>query len=171
MSARLQPDSLNQITLLMSIKPQYADLILNGQKTIELRRVRPKVQQGDVVLIYASGPRMALLGGFEVEGLVSDTPANVYKTHGAASGVTRTVFDRYFEGSTLAHGIKIARSWRLSEATELQTLRKKVRGFRPPQSYCYLDNNQATCLVPAATKVQNSTSSARTAVNSQGSVR
>ena len=39
---------------LLSIKPKYADLILSGEKTIELRRVfNPKITK---VYLYASSP-------------------------------------------------------------------------------------------------------------------
>jgi len=53
--------------LLLSIQPKYANLIFEGKKTTELRRVRPRVNQGDFVLIYVSSPDKVLLGSCEVE--------------------------------------------------------------------------------------------------------
>ena len=124
--------------VLMSIKPEYSDLIFSGRKTIELRRVCPKVAQGDLVIVYASGPRMALVGGFEVVQVVSDSPDNLYAKHGESSGVSKETFDHYFSGVMKAYGIQIGKTWLLKEATELRTLRRQVKGFHPPQSYRYL---------------------------------
>jgi hypothetical protein len=42
---------MSQRAVLISIKPMYADLIFAGTKTIELRRVCPKVGPGDLVLV------------------------------------------------------------------------------------------------------------------------
>ena len=37
--------------LLLSIKPEYADKILAGKKTVELRRVRTRLEAGDLALL------------------------------------------------------------------------------------------------------------------------
>lgn len=139
---------MNRTAILMSIKPQYSDLIFSGQKTLELRRVCPKLDIGDLVLVYASGPRMALVGGFEVEGIVSETPNEMFRKYGKASAVTREAFDTYFSGSSTAYGIKIAKTWTLNQEAELKTLRRRVKGFHPPQSYRYLKGGELIALVP-----------------------
>ena len=132
----------------MSIKPQYADLIFSGKKTIELRRVCPKLKAGDLVMVYASGPKMALVGGFEVGGIVSGTPSSVYKDHGAAARISKKEFDKYFSGTSTAFGIVIKKVWLLIEADELKSLRIKFKGFNPPQSYRYLRAEERMALVP-----------------------
>jgi predicted transcriptional regulator len=122
----------------MSIKPQYADLIFEGTKTVELRRRCPKVEKGDLVLVYVSGPRMALVGAFEVGGLIEGSPASVCKEWLKATGVTKEVFMKYFDGCARAYGIQIKRAWQYDSATELKVLRKRKGGFQPPQSYRYV---------------------------------
>ncbi len=124
--------------VLMSIKPRYADMIFAGTKTIELRRVCPKIGQGDLVLVYVSSPRMALVGGFEVEGVVTATPTDLCRSHLKLSGLTQDAFLNYFEGATKAYGILIGHTWKLEQATELTTLRRRKGGFHPPQSYRYV---------------------------------
>ena len=42
--------------VLMSIKPIYAEFIKNGEKTVELRRVLPKIKYGDVIVVYETAP-------------------------------------------------------------------------------------------------------------------
>jgi predicted transcriptional regulator len=128
--------------VLMSIKPHYADMIFAGTKTVELRRVCPKINQGDLVLVYVSGPRMALVGGFVVGGIVAATPAELCRTQLAQSGLNQDAFLKYFEGTTQAYGIIIDRTWQFEEATELATLRRRKGGFQPPQSYRYVRHGE-----------------------------
>ena len=39
----------NKKILLLSIKPKYAKKILAGNKTVELRKNKPKIDRGDIV--------------------------------------------------------------------------------------------------------------------------
>lgn len=55
--------------LLISIRPVYANKIFDGSKTVELRRVRPRLETGSVVLVYVSNPVQALMGMFQVSTL------------------------------------------------------------------------------------------------------
>jgi len=133
---------MSQRAVLMSIKPKYADLIFAGTKAIELRRVCPKVGPGDLVLVYVSSPRMALVGGFEVAGIVSDKPLTLCKKWQAQSGVDKETFLHYFQGASTAYGILIGRTWQFESATELQALRRSKGGFYPPQSYRYVGSDE-----------------------------
>ena len=129
---------MTQTAVLMSIKPEYADMIFAGRKTIELRRVCPRVKQGDLVLLYVSGSRKALVGGFEVEEVVTAPPALLHSCWGTHSGVTKDTFLSYFSGKEMAFGIRIGKTWQLPSAQSLNSLRKRGGGFCPPQSYRYL---------------------------------
>ena len=60
--------------------------------------------------------------------------------------MSRAEFDAYFEGCVTAYGIKIAKAWTLSEEAELKSLRKRARGFHPPQSYRYLRGEELITL-------------------------
>lgn len=132
----------NRTTVLMSIKPRYTDLIFNGLKTIELRRVCPKIHRGDIVIVYASGPRMALIGAFCVEDVITGAPEDLYLLCNGKCGVTKEEFDLYFKGSIRGYGIEIGETWLFEEARGLDFLRSVVRGFRPPQSYRYLAHDE-----------------------------
>ncbi len=126
---------MSQRAVLLSIKPKYADLIFACTKTIELRRVCPKVGRGDLVLVYVSSPRMALVGGFEVAGIVSGEPHTLCEKWLTQSGVEKETFLHYFQGAATAYGILIGRTWQFDSATQLKALRRTKGGFHPPQSY------------------------------------
>jgi predicted transcriptional regulator len=133
---------MSQRAILMSIKPKYADLIFAGAKTIELRRVCPKIVAGDLVLVYVSSPRMALVGGFEVAGIVSGEPESLYEKWNEHSGLEKETFLDYFRGTSTAYGILIGPTWKFEYPTELKTLRRIKGGFHPPQSYRYVGSEE-----------------------------
>ena len=41
--------------ILLSIRPEWCDLIIRGQKTIEVRKTRPKLETPFKVYIYCTG--------------------------------------------------------------------------------------------------------------------
>ena len=123
--------------LLLSIRPRFVDLIFAGTKTVELRRVKPRVQVGDLVVVYASGATKGMVGAFEVAGVTAAAPSSIWRKHNGGSGLSKCEFDGYFAGASVGYAICIGRLWRLPEPVLLNTLRKRRAGFRPPQSYHY----------------------------------
>jgi predicted transcriptional regulator len=129
---------MSERALLLSIRPQFATKIFNGSKTVELRRVRPSVSAGDLVLVYASSPTRALLGAFEVDRVLCSTPSTIWSEIEDCAGVSRTEFDEYYAGAKKAFGIFIKRTWLFDEPVKLPALRQKRAQFRPPQGYHYV---------------------------------
>jgi len=125
-------------TLFLSIRPVFAEAILAGAKRVELRRTRPRVETGTSVLIYASFPNCALLGGATVQRLQAGAPSTLWNQVRDDDGVTRRVFRQYFDGAPSGYGIWLHKVWRLAEPIELETLRQRLPGFSPPQSFRYL---------------------------------
>lgn len=123
--------------LLISIRPRFVDLIFSGKKKVELRRVKPRVQAGDLVVIYASGKTKGMVGAFEVRGVTAATPGLIWKKHNGGSGLTKDEFDDYFSDAAIGYAIQIGKVWKIQEPVPLNTLRKRRAGFRPPQSYHY----------------------------------
>lgn len=128
--------------LLLSIRPRFADLIFSGMKTVELRRVKPRVQAGDLVVVYASGAIKGMAGAFEVAGVTAAAPSSIWRQHNVGSGLSKQEFDDYFSGVTVGYAIQIGKFWKLPVPVPLKTLRKRSAGFRPPQSYHYWKLNE-----------------------------
>ena len=127
--------SMSQTALFLSIKPPYADAIFGGTKTIELRRVKPRVSAGDLVMVYVSSPRCRLEGAFEVAEVVEASPAELWRLFSKDAGISRADYDAYFQGRNKGYGIRIRKVWRLSPVS-LKMLRASK--LRPPQSYHYI---------------------------------
>jgi predicted transcriptional regulator len=124
--------------LLLSIRPTYATKIFSCDKSVELRKVRPRLQDGDKVLVYVSSPVMKLMGLFEVSNVVSDTPHKLWKRVGSSSCVTKDDFFNYYDGSDIGYGIMIKKVFLFDSPVSLTKLRRLVPGFTPPQCYRYL---------------------------------
>lgn len=122
--------------LLLSIRPRFADAIFEGTKRVELRRVRPRVKAGDLVLVYVTAPRSKLEGAFEVERVLEETPTALWSHVSGNSGVTRQEFDEYYRDCRTAFAIVVKKVWRHDPVSLARMRRARIR---PPQSYHYLD--------------------------------
>src|SRR5688572_22096203 len=91
----------------MSIRPRFAEAILAGAKTVELRRQRPRFEPGTIVIVYASAPCQRVVARFESGEVISAAPGALWKLVSGQAGVTRAEFDAYFAGCDIAHAIPV----------------------------------------------------------------
>lgn len=123
--------------LLLSIRPQFADAIIQGRKTIELRRTRPRIPPGTYALLYASAPRMAVVAIARISSIVEDEPANIWRDYEGEIGISAAGFRDYFDGAETAYGLQL-RDITPLDPLSLSDLR--ALGVEPPQSWRYLDH-------------------------------
>lgn len=126
---------MQQRPLILSLKPTYADLVFSGLKKAELRRrLSAQVANRDV-FIYVSSPVKQLRGGFRVGQVWSGSPEDIWKMVSHVAGVSRSVFDDYYEGTKIAHALEIMDVWEYAKPRPLDSLRESFDGFVVPQSY------------------------------------
>lgn len=130
--------------LLLSLKPRFADAIFDGTKTVELRRVRPRVKAGDLVVVYVTSPRCQIEGAFRVERVLEASPTALWRVVTHRSGTTKDEFFGYFDGKSRGFGIVVRERWRLAAPLKLGRMRTKK--LRPPQGYQYLTHGVAQAL-------------------------
>jgi predicted transcriptional regulator len=133
--------------LFISLRPRFAELLLEGSKTVELRRVQPAVARGARVLLYASSPVRALVGVAVIQEVHVATREQIWQLHGARTGITREEYEQYFSEASIAVAITLAEVRRLPKPVTLAELREGRDWFRPPQSFRYLDTEQVTSLM------------------------
>lgn len=124
--------------IFLSIKPKYAEQILAGTKTVELRRVRPRIGAGALVVMYASSPTRAVCGAFEVDRVVTRSPAELWPLVEHQAGVTREEFDAYYRGAEHGVAIFVRAAFGADEPYGLDEIRRDVPAFHPPQAFRYL---------------------------------
>jgi predicted transcriptional regulator len=129
--------------VLISVKPRFALGLLDGSKTIELRRSFPLIY-GRHAFVYASAPVSAVLGRMIVNEVQRLPVTLLWETHSTAMALTRPEFDEYVRGKLAANALVISSPRAFSEPVQLAELRRL--GLTPPQSFCYLPIEPAKAL-------------------------
>ncbi|MCB1551840.1 MAG: GNAT family N-acetyltransferase [Alphaproteobacteria bacterium] len=126
--------------VLISIQPDYVSKILNGKKTIELRK-KPFPSNGGVrVWIYSTAPTSAIEATTFVSTVDVDTPENIWQKHKNKCGISKDDFDAYFAGATEAYALHISGAQKLGKKIKLNEIKKLSEGFTPPQYYRYVEH-------------------------------
>lgn len=120
--------------VLLSIKPEYAEMILSGEKLYEYRKVRFR-QDVSTVILYATLPVGKLVGEFQLDDIIEETPVEVWERTKKHAGITRDFFKKYFSGRKVAVAFKVGAVTRYPQGLAASELGCKVT---PPQSFCYL---------------------------------
>ena len=82
--------------LFLSIKPEFANKILAKEKTIELRKVRPNIKEGDYIIIYASSPVKGVVGFGRVKKIIETSPYEMWRIYSSQLGIDKIRYDNYF---------------------------------------------------------------------------
>lgn len=122
---------------LMSIKPQFADLILKGIKKVEFRK---KCFGNHVkrVYIYSSSPIKKIVGYFSVEGIDKQEPKILWEKYHMQGGIEKSAFFKYFEDREEGYSIVINKVFPYRYGLSLQDVFGE--GYVVPQNYRYIDN-------------------------------
>lgn len=124
--------------VLLSVKPRFAEAILAGSKTVELRRRGIGTHPEAAVVLYATAPTMAVVGTARVGEVISLSPREAWRTYKHALGINRDEFNAYLAGAASAVLLRLTRPQTLDQPITLQELRSAVSAFHPPQSYRYV---------------------------------
>jgi predicted transcriptional regulator len=135
--------------LFLSLRPKYAEKILQGTKTVELRRARPSISEGDKVVLYVTSPTKAVKAISTVEDVHCARPDQLWRKIKDKAGITHAEFEEYFEGAQEGVAIHIKDVQELARPVTLSTLRKLWPNFSPPQSYLYFSDKQLAQLMKA----------------------
>lgn len=122
--------------VILSIKPIYAEKILNGEKTFELRKSIFKKNNIKKVIIYASSPISKIIGEFEIELILHDEINELWKKTKENNGVEKTFFNEYFENREKGYAIKIKNTKRYKVYYNIH----EKYGLKAPQSFSYLED-------------------------------
>ncbi len=125
-------------SLLLSLKPRYADLIFEGVKKAELRRRALAEMKGRDVFVYVTSPIMELRGGFRVGEVWTGTPQDIWKKVSEWAGVNKDDFDAYYAGQSIAYALEITDIWEFTNPPRLSVLRNRFDNFIVPQSWRYI---------------------------------
>lgn len=117
----------------LSIKRIYAELIVSGVKTIELRKRPLGMELGDLIILYETTPNSVIKGGFIADKTISLPPSRMWNQYHHVMGVEKEFYDIYFKNCEFAYGTLIHRSFSFP-AFPLKQIQKLCPGFLPPQA-------------------------------------
>lgn len=123
--------------LLLSLRPRFADAILSGTKTVELRRRPVNAEPGTQVILYSSSPVTAVVGTARLSGVTVSDPETAWSKHQHFLGLTKDEYDGYLDGSANAYLLHLTQVCTLNEPLHLHQLRQDG-AFHPPQSFRYI---------------------------------
>lgn len=115
-----------------ALKPEWADLILSGAKTVEIRRGRMN-RMIDRMLIYRTGAGL-IVGEARVKGIHAAPPETIWREYGTASRIPKNLFDEYAKGADRLYAYRLENPIRYKRPKTLSEVGLK----RAPQSWCYL---------------------------------
>ncbi|MFG1394362.1 ASCH domain-containing protein [Xanthobacter agilis] len=131
---------------IISIRPNFAEAILSGRKTVELRRRIPSVQVGSRLWIYATRPTASVVGFSNIDTIFRGTPQAVWEIYCDNIAINRIDFDHYFDGAREAIGIRLSRVQRI-QPISIERLRVWKKGFHPPQVLARITASEAKRLL------------------------
>lgn len=133
--------------VLLSVRPRFADALLDGTKTVEVRRRPVQLHAGTLCLLYASSPTRALTGALILAGVDHGSPDELWRRHGPRTGLTRVEYDDYLDGRSTACALVVASPIAFDTAVPLPELRRRNDGFVPPQSYRFVHDGELRAML------------------------
>ncbi|WCJ65059.1 helix-turn-helix domain-containing protein [Agrobacterium tumefaciens] len=144
-----------QRDVVLSIRPQYSEKIMEGRKTVELRRRFPvSAPGGTVAYIYSTSPVRAMVGIAEIKDVLKLPVQQIWSEFEDTAFIERNDFDSYFHGLEFGFALLFEEIKPFSRPIPLTELREKF-GFEPPQSFLYASRDLRKALRDEATVVSH----------------
>ncbi len=120
--------------VLLSIKPEFAEKILNGTKRYEFRKQNFS-KNVETVVIYATKPVGKIVGEFKLKAVLEGTPEQIWQQTEKFSGIHKSFFDVYYRNRKKAYALQTEDVVRYAEPLEPKDF---MADFVAPQSYRYI---------------------------------
>lgn len=122
---------------ILSIKPQFVDKIINGEKKFEYRKKIFK-KEIEAVIIYSTKPVGKFVGEFKIKNIINDDPNKVWEETNALSGINYEYYKSYFNNHNTAYALEI------EDLVVYENPIDPSEEFKAPQSFCYCSNEFIT---------------------------
>ncbi|MGX7108890.1 ASCH domain-containing protein [Facklamia miroungae] len=123
--------------VLLSIKPEFVEEIMEGRKKFEYRKNIFKRPDVSSVVVYATKPYGKVVGEFEIERIIKEKPNKLWELTQDFSGITQKFFDEYFKDRKTGFAIQIRKFIEYDEPMDLKNYDNRIK--TAPQSFLYLE--------------------------------
>ena len=123
--------------LLLSVKPDHAEKIMDGKKTIEIRRRFAAKWSRERVAIYSTSPVKALIGEATIQAVTNGSPKEIWERYGTRICCSHSEFLSYAEDCADLYALELSDAVPYMERIPLIEAESLIReSLAPPQSYC-----------------------------------
>lgn len=117
---------------IIPMHPEWARLIYTGEKTIEIRRKRPR-SNTRLLWLYETRPTSMITGTAKLIHVHADSPQGIWHRYGPDSHIDRDEYDRYTMGTTTIYALRIDQAQQLDQPLPIEHFGLTT----PPQTYTY----------------------------------
>ena len=126
---------------ILSIRPEYADKIVDGLKRVELRRRFPYgTVTGARIYVYATAPIQAVIGYATIRTVERLPVEQIWLKYHDVACITREDFAAYYQNVSSGYVVLLRDPVRIRRPIKLEVLKSEIN-FTPPQSFAYADDS------------------------------
>jgi len=122
--------------VLLSIKPKFAESIINGRKKYEFRKVIFSKKYVKHAYIYSTSPIKKIVGAFMINNIIEDSPCALWSQLKDGAGIAEEEFFDYFKNKEIGFALEIADVEKFETPMDPKII---FPDFVPPQSFCYIE--------------------------------
>lgn len=122
------------MTVLLSIKPQFAQAIFDGEKKFEYRKTIFK-KHVQTVQVYVTKPIGKIVGEFSIVEIIQDNPLSLWEKTYKYSGVKKDFYMKYFDGKETGYAPRVRKIVKYERPICPYS---QYEHFTAPQSFRYL---------------------------------
>jgi type I restriction enzyme S subunit len=124
--------------VLLSIKPKFAESIINGRKKYEFRKNAFSKKNIGRVYIYSTTPIKKVVGIFRISKIIEDKPSTLWHQLKDEAGISEEEFFDYFKNREVGFAFEIVKVEKFETPVDPKNV---LPNFVPPQSFCYLKSS------------------------------
>lgn len=124
--------------VLLSIKPKFAESIINGRKKYEFRKNAFSKRNIGRVYIYSTTPIKKIVGIFRISKIIEDKPSTLWHQLKDEAGISEEEFFDYFKNREVGFAFEIVKVEKFETPVDPKNV---LPNFVPPQSFCYLKSS------------------------------
>lgn len=127
---------IGRLDILLSIKPKYSTLILDGTKRVEYRK-KPfdYLSVVKTIFFYESAPTKRIVGCADIDRIIFTTLSRLWQETSVTGGISKEEFDLYFKGRMEGYGIVLKNVIKFEQDLDPRVINPD---FTPPVSFIYL---------------------------------
>lgn len=119
--------------ILLSINPEFVELIFSGEKEYEFRKSVAK-HGPTKIIIYSTSPVSAVVGEAVIDSIIVNVPKLVWEETKSSAGIDEEFFNEYYSNRDRAVAYKLTNVIQYSENKKLSDYGVK----HAPQSFVYI---------------------------------